>query len=368
MKSLDTYKGCLLGGAIGDAFGYQIEFFDLEHIHKIYGKEGLIELVLTNGKARISDDTQMTLFSANGLLMWAANDNKGSFLLPEAFVYSAYKEWIETQLERKPILEHQKTWLYNEPELHHSRSPGRTCMFTIANSEKGASIDTPLNNSKGCGGIMRVAPVCLINGGKSIEDTIDLAARTAALTHGHPLGYIPAGMLCAMLFLILFSDKSVKEASMEALKQTEKQFGKKREWAYFEDLINKAIKLAESDISDYKAIHMLGEGWVAEETLAIAVYSSVKYQSEFKKAIICSTNHDGDSDSTGAVTGNILGAYLGLEAISKDFCPEQIEAEDIIMEIAKDLYYAASLDTHKAYADDKWVKKYIDATYKMSDG
>ena len=54
---------------------------------------------------------------------------------------------------------------------------------------------------------------------------------------------------------------------------------------------------------------------MAEETLAIAIYCSLKYQNDFSKGIIAAVNHSGDSDSTGAVTGNILGALLGFDAI-----------------------------------------------------
>ncbi|MBR1905297.1 MAG: ADP-ribosylglycohydrolase family protein [Clostridiales bacterium] len=101
--------------------------------------------------------------------------------------------------------------------------------------------------------------------------------------------------------------------------------------------MNKAVELAQSDISDIDAIHQLGEGWVAEETLAIAVFSALKYDNDFDKAIRCSVNHSGDSDSTGAVTGNILGAYLGYEAVPQKY-KDNLELIDVILAIADDLY------------------------------
>ena len=69
MKSLDKFKGCLLGGAAGDALGYAVEFLDEPGIVKKYGKNGITSYDLSDGKALISDDTQMTLFTANGMLL-----------------------------------------------------------------------------------------------------------------------------------------------------------------------------------------------------------------------------------------------------------------------------------------------------------
>ena len=95
----------------------------------------------------------------------------------------------------------------------------------------------------------------------------------------------------------------------------------------FIGIMEKAIKLSKEDIDDLDAIRELGEGWVAEETLAIAVYCALKYEKDFDKALIAAVNHSGDSDSTGAVTGNILGAYLGMSAIPQKYL-DNLELKD----------------------------------------
>lgn len=65
----DKIRGSLLGGAIGDALGYPVEFMSYSQIKSKYGEEGITRFELDkNGVAEISDDTQMTLFTANGLL------------------------------------------------------------------------------------------------------------------------------------------------------------------------------------------------------------------------------------------------------------------------------------------------------------
>src|SRR4051812_50187991 len=50
----------------------------------------------------------------------------------------------------------------------------------------------------------------------------------------------------------------------------------------------------------------LGEGWVAEEALAMSIYCTLVAE-DFRRGVTLAVNHGGDSDSTGAITGNILG-------------------------------------------------------------
>lgn len=83
-------------------------------------------------------------------------------------------------------------------------------------------------------------------------------------------------------------------------------------------------------------ISKLGDGWVGEEALAISVYCTLKYKKDFKRALITAVNHNGDSDSTGAITGNILGAYLGIDAIPKEWA-RKVELKDEIIEVSDDL-------------------------------
>ena len=83
----------------------------------------------------------------------------------------------------------------------------------------------------------------------------------------------------------------------------------------FQELIGRAVSLSENDREDEENISRLGEGRTGDEVLAIAVYCSLRYSGDFSRGIIAAVNHGGDSDSTGAVTGNILGSWLGFQAI-----------------------------------------------------
>ena len=81
---------------------------------------------------------------------------------------------------------------------------------------------------------------------------------------------------------------------------------------------------------------MLGRGWIAEEALAIALYCSLVHKNDFKKAVLLAVNHSGDSDSAGAITGNIVGALSGVEAIPK-YWLDRLELKNAIAEVAEDL-------------------------------
>ena len=130
-------------------------------------------------------------------------------------------------------------------------------------------------------------------------------------------------------------------------------------------LIDRAVALANKNLDDLEAIRELGQGWVAEETLAIAIYCSLKYSDDFDKAIIASVNHSGDSDSTGSVTGNIMGAYLGYKSIPQKYI-RNLELVNVIMEIADDLYNDCKITEYGSYHDEIWEQKYIKKTYVPS--
>ncbi len=331
MKSLNKFRGCLIGGAAGDALGYAVEFKTEDMIYAIYGEEGITEYRLTGGMARISDDTQMTLFTANGLISASSKDDA------IVHIYENYLDWLETQRGNRDTPK-RSSRLLDIPELWSDRAPGGTCLDALESGEIG-TIDNPLHDSKGCGGIMRVAPVGLYAYSKFTPEESDmLGAASAAITHSHELGYIPAAMLVHIIRLIMENDDiSLREAVRDSVGAAKKLFPHAVHMKELIEILEKAEALSEADIDDVDAIHQLGGGWVAEETLAIAVYCALKYENDFDRAVIAAVNHSGDSDSTGAVCGNILGAYLGLDAIPEKYLRD-LELKDFIIQIADELF------------------------------
>lgn len=369
-RLLDKYRGCLIGGAVGDALGYAVEFSSEASIKKHYGEEGITEYELIGGVAQISDDTQMTLFTANGLLLGTTRGMiRGIMGKYSGYIALCYGEWLRMQTNDYPLNEKRPyTWLKNIPELYEQRAPGNTCISALSSFLRGTegTIEEPINDSKGCGGVMRVAPIGIYFGGKriTIENVDMIAAESAAITHGHDLGYIPAAALVHIIHLVSHDkDITLLDAVKDMISSMQELFANAKHIIEFTDLMEKAVKLSESEVADIDAIHMLGEGWVAEEILAIAIYCALKYSNDFKKAIVAAVNHQGDSDSTGAVAGNILGAYLGLSAIPQEYLGN-LELSDVILELADDLYNDCRIDEYNMYDDEIWVEKYVRKTYK----
>lgn len=367
MKNLDKYRGCLIGGAAGDALGYAVEFMSEKSILKEYGQRGITDYALTHGKAIISDDTQMTLFTANGLLLGTTRRKLRGIMAPYPdYIALSYKDWLRTQEEKYPIHKNEPyaySWLMDIPELYHRRAPGITCLSALRKETTG-SIQNPTNNSKGCGGVMRVAPVGLYfeDDGKSGEMYDLIGAEAAAITHGHALGYIPGATLTHIIRRLSHEDIRVDEAVHTAIQAAAELFGQAEEIDNYLCLMRKAVELAGKDIPDLKAIHMLGEGWVADEALAIAVYCALKYPEDIDRALIASVNHKGDSDSTGAIAGNIVGAHVGLSGIPDKY-KKNLELYDIIIELADDLYNDCPLSEYGDNTDERWESKYGKRTY-----
>lgn len=364
-ERLKRIQGSLLAGAAGDALGYTVEFMGEDEIDRRFGKSGITEYSLFNGVARISDDTQMTLFTATGLLFGTTRGmTRGVMGDYSDYIRFSYKEWYRTQTARYPLPEgYHFSWLVNIPELFSRRAPGNTCMSALA-SEKYGTIDDPINHSKGCGGVMRVAPVGLYFSGNQIpiEQSDRIAAEAAAITHGHELGWLPAAALAHIVRVLAEAEKpSVFDAVLDAIATLPKVFPEIKHLQGFQALMQRAVDLSQSSKTDRDAIHDLGEGWVGDEALAIAVYCALKYPTDMEKALIAAVNHNGDSDSTGAITGNILGAALGIDAIPEKFI-DHLELKDTILELADDLYNDCQIDGYDR-DDPVWAAKYIYNTY-----
>ena len=342
----DRIRGSLIGGAVGDALGYPVEFiYSFEKIQARYGSKGITRLDTTQhwlgedqqtGNAVVSDDTQMTLFTANGLL----NATKLG-VSPQYAICCAYVEWYLTQVGKKSG-KFKTCWIGGVESLKQRRGPGNTCLTALADIFRGKE---PVNNSKGCGGVMRIAPIPLyaaVNDRMSIQDADILSGKAAEITHQHPLGYIPAALMSHIIFRLASDTEPSREKmkgyiaeGIEKIRNLYKEYPSDVE--RMAELSQSAISLTGNGYPDLENIRTLGEGWVAEETLAIALYCALKHFDSFENAVIAAVNHGGDSDSTGAVTGNILGAALGYNAIPQCF-KDDLEMHGLILHMADDLY------------------------------
>ena len=351
--TVNRFTGCLLAGALGDALGWPVEFMQYREIEASFGKNGIEKLETNSGGVwEITDDTQMTLFTAEGCLMaWTAARHFGP---PPDFarhLHNAYLRWLNTQGEGGID---NGGWLLGEKELYSRRAPGGTCISALA-SGKAGSINNPINNSKGCGGIMRAAPAGLIaarivDGGDEeiARFAFELGSLAASITHSHPSGYLPAGYLAALISS-LCRGMELEPAMQIAVRILNAQTGAEETAA----AIEKALALYKDNkfIPSPEVIESLGGGWTGEEALSISLYCSLAAQDDIVRALRLSVNHSGDSDSTGSITGNILGAIHGEDALPKEWL-KQLELSPVIRRTAEDLFTSFE-GTHN------WMLEYL---------
>ena len=334
----DRIRGCLLGGAVGDALGAPIEFDSLREIRARFGAAGLVEPAPAFGRVgAITDDTQMTLFTAEGLILAARDPAFSGLSGTVRSVHRAYLRWLRTQGERSEHPTFERTedgWLLGIEALHSRRGPGNTCLSALRADRMG-STEQPLNHSKGCGGVMRIAPVGLAG---AIGDPFAAGCQIAAITHGHPTGFLAAGFQ-ALAIREAATGTPLRAACQEALEELRRHPGHEECAAAVERAISLAVeKRGEASPED---VESLGEGWVAEEALAIALFCAL-VAPDFESALRLAVNHGGDSDSTGAIAGNLLGASLGEAAIPPRWLP-LLELREEILRLAAELADASPL-------------------------
>lgn len=305
--------GCLFGVAIGDALGAPVEFLSLSEIKEKFSKDGITDFYPWGGfkPGSYTDDTQMSIATATGCI-------QASKLLREKginyLLQSVYRQYLG--------------WLHAMDDPFQVRGPGNTCLNALR-SRKMGSIKNRINNSKGCGGVMRVAPVGL---GFYSETSFQIGAECAAITHGHPSGYLSAGVLSAIISYLI-AGKGLVEAV-----ELSKVFLKRYE-GYQETLnkIEQAIQLQDSDLPVDEAISQIGQGWVGEEALGIAIYCALRFPENWGEGVLAAANHSGDSDSTASITGGISGALMGIEAIPAHWV-EKVENSEKIKDLANNLF------------------------------
>src|SRR2546426_12819573 len=100
--------------------------------------------------------------------------------------------------------------------------------------------------------------------------------------------------------------------------------------------VQSSLQKGTSGLTHDEAIARLGQGWIAEEALAISIYCALVARN-LKQGVVLAVNHDGDSDSTGSIAGNLLGAMHGAKGIPKEWL-ESLELREVISELAEDLY------------------------------
>ncbi|GAA1500817.1 ADP-ribosylglycohydrolase family protein [Kitasatospora kazusensis] len=349
-------RGCLLGGAIGDALGAGIEFESLERIRAVHGPLGVTGYVPAYGRrGAVTDDTQMVLFTVDGLIRAHIRRDSGGWH-PPTDVHRAYLRWAATQADWGPDERRGDLgWLGGQEWLYAQRAPGQACLsgLTGPDAERLGTLDAPRNpHSKGCGTVMRAAPFGLLAAWEP-GLVFQLAVECSVLTHGHPTGYLSAGALAVIvhsvarggtleegvhLALALLSERPSHEETTAALRA--------------------ALDAVRAGEPSAERVEELGEGWVAEEALAIGVYCALVAH-DVTSGLLLAVNHSGDSDSTGSICGQLLGALHGETALPPVLLAE-LEGRGTLLELADDfvLELLHGPELHGAEHPTAWAERY----------
>lgn len=351
------WRGSLLAGAVADALGAPIESKPMDQIREVFGTTGITGLVPErDGIGRITDDTQMTLFTGEALIRAHAQRRREGAGDVRYSTQLAYQRWLHTQgvpweKARGPrnLTATPDGWLMGVPGLFKRRAPGATCFFALKGYGQTGELGTfthTLNNSKGCGGVMRAAPAALWSDDPAA--VFEIGAMTAALTHSHPSGYLPAGALAVMVHTLVRGG-SLADALAACRAQLFRWNGHEETTA----ALDAAVDLSGRGAPTPEKVGTLGGGNVGETALSIAVYSALA-TNDLNAALLVSVNHDGDSDSTGAVCGNLVGALYGEDAIEPTWLA-QLELREVIEAMAADLLAEFG---PRPPTDDRWATRY----------
>lgn len=334
--------GCLLGGALGDSLGYAVEFDAVEEIRRRFGAEGLTGFEALPEGSHFSDDTQMTLYTVDGLLEALEWANAGVGADVNACLWLAYLRWLATQGEDAgpSAPTPQPRWIDGHRVLHQRRHPGKACISGLATGEMGTSVRPVNPESKGCGTVMRSAPFGLVP--HIAPDAVyKLSADAASLTHGHPSARQSAGIF-SLLVHRLVAGENLRDAAAGVVAHAAAITDVAPE---LPERLEAALRLADKGIvGPEELVEALGEGWVAEEALAVSLYAVLATLPagedagtgpvrHFRDAMAVAVNHSGDSDSTGSIAGNILGAYYGEDCLPGEWL-EALEAPEVIRGMA----------------------------------
>lgn len=304
--SVQQAQAILFGLALGDALGWQTEFMKLNSIKDIvgikeqFGPNGVQE---PPNPALFTDDTQMTIALTKGLLSAGLSSN-----LDEQ-MHCVGQEFVK--------------WLHS-PE--NNRAPGNTCMAGVRRFENGMSWrEAGIAHSRGCGSAMRVATIGYLY--QDDEAKLKAVAEASGLiTHGHPTA-VAASIGAAYLVKLALDNVSVDEYVPRLLAFAQ---GMSDE---FDRAIQKIETVLDFD-NEERALKHLGEGWVGEEAVALALYCILKYPDDYVACVRRGANTDGDSDSIACIAGGIMGARIGLDAIPSAWI-ERCEKRDYLLELGE---------------------------------
>ena len=280
------FLGALVGTAVGDALGMPFEGYDPKYIQSRYGEvKDMFPGKLPAGS--YTDDTEMMIGVAESLI-----ENCG---------FNG---------------EHMaKTFIKN---FNSSRGYGFGVQIVLKLISEGESWENAAENlfggigSYGNGAAMRIAPVSIFYY-DNFDELIKIAVKTAKITHTHPLG-VEGAVLQAYAIALALNQHPLKNLNIENFLQSLQNLAKSET---YKNKIKKIKVLLNKKTSKWEVIFLLGNGIEAFNSVPTAIYSFLANHKNFEDAVTYAVNLGVDTDTIGAMTGAISGAYHGFEAIPK---------------------------------------------------
>ena len=349
------YSGCLLGMAVGDAMGYTVDKKSWDEICEDYGPNGLLGYDLVNGCADITSYTQLPAFLCNGLLLGAIRGNPE--LYPR-YMGLSMREWAKSQQFRGNTTERTRCWLAQVPGMRRRHCMDTRMLDALVRETLGTP-EKPVFRSEFPGSLTAAIAVGLSHDIARMEpeQIWELGAAAVAFTHGEPEAFLCGGFLAsAVARLLQKPDQPLIPLYRQLCEELLTRYA--TQWPQAEKivaLVDKAIALTKDpELTPLAAMTLLC-CTTAPECLAGAVYASIIHMANFDEAMIVSVNHSGRSAAVGAITGALLGARLGEEALP-EFYLECLESGQVLRELAGDLCNARQVMN---IFDDSWDQKYV---------
>lgn len=348
-------SGSLLGLAVGDAMGYSVDKKSWSEICEAYGPNGLLGYDLANGSADVTSYTQLAAFTANAMLL-AITRSSGDSYSPALVL--AVRQWYKSQ-QFRGAPDKTRCWVAQVPSLRR-RHCMDTQMLDALSRETIGTPEKPVFRSITPGALTAALGVGLCYDSRRMTESqlMRLGMEAVAFTHGRPEAYI-CGAYLALVIARLLQDPqtSLTELFTGALTDVVARFDATypEDAQQFDALIRKALALTrDPEMTPLAAMTVLA-CTTAAECVAGAVYAATIHPANFDEAMIVSVNHSGRSCAVGALTGGILGARLGAEALP-EFYLESLECGTYLQELAQDLHDCRQ---ESRIFDDDWDQKYV---------
>lgn len=361
-----VYRGCLLGLAIGDAMGYPVDTKTWQQIQEEYGPYGLMGYDLRNGYAEVSSHTQLAAFSCNGLLLGMTRGQVYGKMAPFVrYAGVAQQEWaIGQRRYDQPSRNH--CWVFRVPEMRHRHCTDTRMVETLNRGNLG-SLEAPVNKYDTPASLASAiaAGIFAEPGRLKWEECNRLGAESVALTHGHPLAFLPGAVVAHLVNRCLrHPEKPLKVLIRGALKALKDQFVREypREVSQITALLEQAISLAEERLvqpADAMARLKCDTG---AEVLAGAIYAALICEEDFDNAMVIAVNHSGRSAAVACLTGAILGSRMGEEELP-EFYLDGLYIADVLRDLADDLVQGCPMVRGSLLFDGDWESRYLHGEY-----